>query len=556
MNKRKTFSKVLLEKILISIPIILFIIVISFYILNQYSKSILTEVMSYASKPYVDKFLNTEKDSTFEDNYNFLKFRTNLNLESTLSRYPGIKAYMCITDSDGNIIMDTSPAWGLIYSVRDENMEVVDRKVYICDYASLCRFDEVREIINEYNTLYDSTLLDYFIPSKKTYKYVEILEGYVDPETLKVYPTTVEITTERISTWQGMYEDTGDVILDTQTINTPLSDTEGLLPYKYDSQTNEFFIDNEKISGIHLLLGRNTTLDDYHEISRRPFSHHKYNEEYYTDSSGKEYVIITRITDDFLHTYLSFIVLISFVYILIDIVVCFMLSNLSYSKLKVFYQNEDYRKALMNSMAHDLKTPLTVMSGYAENLKENVQTEKREHYADSILENTAYMNGIITDVLELSKVEDTNSKDGFEKTDFCEIAKESAKRYSSALEDKNISLDIKGSFIRKANKKGMERVFDNLIGNAVKYTKNDGFIKIYAKDKPFSRHELIIENTPIAPLSVKPETLWEPFVKDDSSRSENNGTGLGLSIVRNILSSYGIKAKIQSSGSVFKIIIK
>ncbi|MBO4347304.1 MAG: HAMP domain-containing histidine kinase [Lachnospiraceae bacterium] len=556
MNKRKTFSKVFTGKLLISIPLILFIILITIYVLSQYSKSILSETLAYSTRNYVDKVLDSQQDKTFEENYNYLKFRTNLIFETTVCRFPGLKAYMYVTDPDGKTVIDTSPAWSLLVSIRDEDMNVVDRKVYLCDYESLCRFDEVREVISEYNSVYDVSFLDFIIPGKKTYKYIEILEGYVDPDTLKVYPTTVEITTERIPDWMGMYEDTGDVVIDKQMISMPLNNTEGLLTYKYDTETYEFFIDSEKVTGIHILTGRDLDLNDYQEVSRRPFSHHMTNEEYYTDADGKEFVIVTKITDDFLRTFLSFIILLSFIYVLIDIVVCFVLSNISYSKLKVFYQNEDYRKALMNSMAHDLKTPLTVMSGYAENLKENVQTEKREHYADSILENTAYMNGIISDVLELSKVEDSKSKDSFEKLDFCEIAKETGDRYSQAMKDKNLTLDVKGSFIRKANKKGIERVLDNIIGNAVKYTSEGGTIKIYAKDTPFSRHSMIIENTPIVPLTVKADRLWEPFVKDDSSRSENNGTGLGLSIVRNILSSYGFRAKIKSQNNDFKIIIK
>ena len=99
-------------------------------------------------------------------------------------------------------------------------------------------------------------------------------------------------------------------------------------------------------------------------------------------------------------------------------------------------------------------------------------------------------------------------------------------------------------------------MMDNLIGNAIKYTDNGGKISIYSKDKPFSPHTFIIENSPIKPLKLKPNKLWDPFVKDDESRSDKSGTGLGLSITRNILRSYGFKAKIKSKGTSFKIIIK
>jgi signal transduction histidine kinase len=556
MKKRKTFLKVFIGKLLISVPIMLIITIISSCALNHYSESVLLEAMDYCAEPSLEKFLQSEKDSTLSENCNYLKFRINLCLESALAQFPGLKGYMYVNDSDSILIMDTSPAWSLMQSIRDENYELQKRNVYICDYETLCRFEEVREVIERYNEQYDSTLLEFLTPHKETFESIEILEGYVDEETLKVYPTKIEITTERIPSWAGALNETGEFITDVKTISMPLENTEGLVSYRYDTETYTMYLDGEEIHGIHLTTGRNLSLDDYQKIARRPFSHHLTRTVNYTDASGNEYVITIKLTDDFLKTYLSFIVLLSIVYVLIDIIVCFILSNLSYGKLKVFYQNEDYRKALMSSMAHDLKTPLTVMSGYAENLKENIQTDKREHYADAILENTNYMNGIITDVLGLAKLEESTAKDRLEKMDFCEIAAKQAERIKPLLEEKNITLSIDGSFNRKANRASLERVMDNLLSNALKYTKEGGKINIYSKDTPFSKHVFVIENTPIDAVSVKPSKLWEPFVKGDESRSDKSGTGLGLSIVKNILNNLGFKSRIKIKDGWFKVIIK
>lgn len=556
MKKRKTFSKVFIGKILISVPIILIIILISFYALNQYSESVLKDAMDYCAEPSLEKFLQSEKDSTLSENYNYLKFRINLSLESTLAQFPGLKGYMYVNDSDSILIMDTSPAWSLMQTIRDENYELQKRNVYICDYESLCRFEEAGEVIERYNEQYDSTLLEFLTPHKETFESIEILEGYVDEETLKVYPTKIKITTERIPSWAGALNETGEFTTDVKTISMPLENTEGLVPYRYDAETYTMYLNGEEIHGIHITTGRNLSLDDYQKIARRPFSNHLTRTVNYTDASGNEYVITVKLTDDFLKTYLSFIILLSIIYFLADMIVCFILSNLSYGNLKVFYQNEDYRKALMSSMAHDLKTPLTVMSGYAENLKENIHTDKREHYADAILENTNYMNGIITDVLGLAKLEENTAKDSLEKMDFCEIAAKQAERIKPLLEEKNITLSINGSFNRKANRASLERVMDNLLSNALKYTKEGGKINIYSKDTPFSKHVFVIENTPIDTVSVKPSKLWEPFVKGDESRSDKSGTGLGLSIVKNILNNLGFKSRIKIKDGWFKVIIK
>lgn len=556
MKKRKTFLKVFIGKLLISLPIMLIIIIISSCALNRYSESVLLKAMDYCAEPTLEKYLQSEKNSTLAENYNFIKFRTNLCLESTLAQFPGLKGYMYVNDSESVLIMDTSPAWSLIQTIRDENYKLQKRNVYICDYETLCRFEEVREVINGYNELYDSTLLEFLTPHKETIENIEILEGYIDEETLRVYPTEVQITTERIPSFAGALNDTGEFITNVKTISMPFENTEGLVPYRYDAETYTMYLNGEEIHGIHLITGRNLSLDDYLKIARRPFSNHLTRTVNFTDASGNEYVITIKLTDDFLNTYLSFIILLSIIGILVDLIVCFILSNLSYAKLKVFYQNEDYRKALMSSMAHDLKTPLTVMSGYAENLKENIQTDKREHYADAILENTNYMNGIITDVLDLSKLEENAAKGSLEKMDFCEIATKQADRIKPLLEEKNITLSIDGSFNRKANRASLERIMDNLLSNALKYTKEGGKINIYSKDTPFSKHMFVIENTPIDAVSVKPSKLWEPFVKGDESRSDKNGTGLGLSIVKNILDNLGFKSKIKMKDGWFRVIIK
>ena len=97
---------------------------------------------------------------------------------------------------------------------------------------------------------------------------------------------------------------------------------------------------------------------------------------------------------------------------------------------------------------------------------------------------------------------------------------------------------------------------DNLLSNAAKYTKEGGNVNVYAKDKPFSKHVFVIENTPIDAIDVKPSKLWEPFVKGDQSRSDKNGTGLGLSIVKNILDNLGLKSKIKIKDGWFKVIIR
>ena len=238
-------------------------------------------------------------------------------------------------------------------------------------------------------------------------------------------------------------------------------------------------------------------------------------------------------------------------FVILALLVSLIWSLITIAKNRTLLRLIEYRKTLMNTMAHDLKTPLSVMSGYAENLKENVNTDKREHYANEIYENSLYMDDIISDILELSKTEDSIIAPKKEKIDFVKLANEAAQKYSDDMNEMKITLIGEGSFTVNADKTLYLRVFDNLLGNAVKYSKEGSEIKIKGDGS-----SILIENEPKEQYSGDVKLLWEPFVKGEEHRGNKKGTGIGLSIVRNILSNTGFKGKIEVSENSFKVIIR
>ena len=270
---------------------------------------------------------------------------------------------------------------------------------------------------------------------------------------------------------------------------------------------------------------------------------------------GNKEIRYIVVQDNVFETYKSLWLFVWLCFIMGSSVIAIVISHMHYNKLKNFYRNEDYRIALLNSLVHDLRTPLTVMSGYAENLKENIQNESKDEYADGILQNTGYVNNIIEDVIELSHTEQSTEKIKKEKADLVVLFNESEDGFKTIIEKKGIKTEFKNSYIRRVDVKSMKRVCDNLIGNAVKYTPNGGSIKIYACDKPFC-HYLVIENSPITPIKSNPKKLWEPFMKDDESRSDVSGNGLGLAISKNILEKNRLKAKIMVKEKSFIVRIK
>lgn len=239
------------------------------------------------------------------------------------------------------------------------------------------------------------------------------------------------------------------------------------------------------------------------------------------------------------------------VFIIIGLLISLVWSLITIAKNRSLLRLIDYRKTLMNTMAHDLKTPLAAMSGYAENLKENVHTDKREHYADAICENSRYMDGIIADVLELSKTEDSIIAPVKEKIDLVSLAREIAAKYADEMEVKKLTLSADGSFTVKTDRTLYTRVFDNLLGNAVKYSKEGSEIKIKGDGS-----SIVIENEPEEQYKGNVKKLWEPFVKGDESRANKKGTGVGLSIARNIMSNTGFKGKIEVSENTFRVVVR
>lgn len=209
-----------------------------------------------------------------------------------------------------------------------------------------------------------------------------------------------------------------------------------------------------------------------------------------------------------------------------------------------------YRRELMlqkrqrdfsNALAHDLKTPLMAISGYAENLAENIYPEKKEHYIEGIQSNVSYMNALIGQIMEMAKTE--NPDFSLHKTQIAlqEITQKILNLYEGLAEKKDITIHMSGTAQVVADASCMERVMENLIKNALEYTPEHQSIFI-----KMDENQLEVTNTGIEIPKEKLEEIWKPFIKGDESRSRKQGHGLGLSIVKNILELHGFPCEMIS----------
>ncbi|MGN0633853.1 MAG: sensor histidine kinase [Oscillospiraceae bacterium] len=232
----------------------------------------------------------------------------------------------------------------------------------------------------------------------------------------------------------------------------------------------------------------------------------------------------------------------------VSLVIAWLWASKNYADLKAHYALDDYRRETTNAMAHDLKSPLMAISGYAENLKNADSKEKRDHYADAIIENVSYMDGIICDVLSLAKLETGAAKGKTENIELKDITAEVIKRYEPALSEKEISVQLCGGAVIEGDRVMMTHAIDNLISNAVKYTVKSGKIDINITDKAY-----VITNDCENMDGVNVAELWKPFVKGDNARSGKQGSGIGLSITENVFRLHGFSMNIEYSDGKFTV---
>ncbi len=222
-----------------------------------------------------------------------------------------------------------------------------------------------------------------------------------------------------------------------------------------------------------------------------------------------------------------------------------------YMTRKTRYDRQEYRRNMTNAMAHDLKTPLMAMSGYAENLLANVHTDKRQQYAEAISENVRRMNGMIEQMLEIDRLETgkRRKREKLESVDMTELFRKVVEENEVAIQRKNMVVTFEGNCTLNADMESMKRVAENLVTNAVRHGMKNGIIDIEMADR-----KVTISNTTDDVLPDDIDSLWDPYVKGSGSRT-GGGSGLGLFVVRTILDKYGLKGRLSYHDGTFSVLI-
>lgn len=214
-------------------------------------------------------------------------------------------------------------------------------------------------------------------------------------------------------------------------------------------------------------------------------------------------------------------------------------------------QLEEMRKEFVASVSHELKTPISLISGYAEGIKDHiVKEEDKDYYMDVIIDEAERMSRLVSDMLELSRLESGTIKINKEPFFIDKTINKIIKKLEGIKEDYNKGIKIEKNLEENLEAFGeeskIEEVVTNFLTNALRHTREDGCIFVTAKEDKAKNNIIVeIENQGEAIPKEELDKIWDRFYKLDKSRNrEAGGTGLGLAIVKNILmlheSEYGV----------------
>ncbi len=222
---------------------------------------------------------------------------------------------------------------------------------------------------------------------------------------------------------------------------------------------------------------------------------------------------------------------------------------------KEIAKSDDLRRELMSNISHDLRTPLTMIKAYAEMIRDisGDNPEKREKHLKVIIDETDRLSSLVTDILDLSKLQAGVAELNVETFNLSENVTGVVSRFEVIKYNDGITVDLQAEEdIRiSADISKLDQVIYNLINNAVTYVGEDNtvFVRLFRKDEGIVRFEVEDHGEGISPENLP--YIWDRYYKV-SERSATHkrakmGSGIGLSIVKSVLEQHGFKYGAESS---------
>ena len=213
---------------------------------------------------------------------------------------------------------------------------------------------------------------------------------------------------------------------------------------------------------------------------------------------------------------------------------------------------ERMRTDFLSNVSHELKTPIALIQGYAEGLKEGItdDPESMDFYCSVIMDEAAKMNDMVKRLLTLNQIEFGEDELVMERFDINELVKSvaSANELRASQKELKITCDIKDTPLYVwADEYKVEEVITNYISNAINHCCNENIIKVAVGQIDKENVRVSVFNTGKNIPEEDIDHIWEKFYKVDKARTrEYGGNGIGLSIVKAIVESMGKKCGVNN----------
>lgn len=211
-------------------------------------------------------------------------------------------------------------------------------------------------------------------------------------------------------------------------------------------------------------------------------------------------------------------------------------------------KREQLRREFTSNVSHELKTPLTSISGFAEIMKNGGTPDAVvTDFSTSIYDEAQRLISLVNDINKISELDEKNIQTASEEVDLFELSVDIINRLKPVADKRNISFNLIGeSTIVSGTAKILDEMIYNLCDNAIKYNVDNGTVDVILSE---SNHhiKLTVRDTGIGIPQAEQERIFERFYRVDKSHSkEIGGTGLGLSIVKHAAIYHNAEIKLKS----------
>ena len=223
---------------------------------------------------------------------------------------------------------------------------------------------------------------------------------------------------------------------------------------------------------------------------------------------------------------------------------------------------EETKNELITNVAHDLRTPLTSIIGYIDivNNMPDLTEAQRSEYLKITWEKARKLEKLINELFSFTKISYGGMPMHMEKIDLIKLLEQEVDELYPTFKDNQLECVLEtdtDSCMVMADGEQLVRVFDNLLGNAVKYGRYGKMIRVRTVTEQSQIRIQVVNYGSVIPAENLP-SLFEKFYKVDTSRQPSSeGTGLGLAIAKSIVESHGGSISVKSSfdGTVFEVIL-